>query len=246
MDYIEGGELFQYIGEQGTIQEIEVVHLFRQIIAALLYCHRLHIHHRDLKPENILLDRNTFQIKIVDFGMAALQPLGTKLTTPCGSPHYAAPEVIKTTSYDGAKADIWSCGVILFVMLTGNPPFNYSGKEADLRPLFRMITRAEYTMPPGLSIEAQDLIRRILVPDPKRRISIEAIWKHPFLHKYDAELGFEGEKATLDYWVGPTPSLTAWEPLDRSTVDREIFRYLRTLWHSEDSEVLMQRLLSNE
>jgi serine/threonine protein kinase len=246
MEYVEGGELLEYIGKRGILEEIEVVHLFRQIIAALVYCHRLYIHHRDLKPENILLDKQSFQIKLVDFGMAALQPLGSKLTTPCGSPHYAAPEVIKTTSYDGAKADIWSCGVILYVMLTGSPPFNYSDEQADLNYLFRCIARAEYTMPENLSIEAQDLIRRILVPDPRRRISIEEIWDHPFLHKYDTELGFEGKKATLEYWVGPSPCIVGWKPLDRSTVDREIFRYLRTLWHSASEETLMQRLLSQE
>lgn len=246
MEYVEGGELFQYIGEQGILQEIEVVYLFRQIIVALLYCHRLNIHHRDLKPENILLDRNTLSIKLVDFGMAALQPVGKKLTTPCGSPHYAAPEVIRTTSYDGGQADVWSCGVILYVMLTGTPPFNYSGDEADLKHLFRAISRADYVMPDMLTREAQDLIRRILVPDPRRRISIEAIWKHPFLHKYDAQLGFEGEKATMKYWVGPLPSIADWRPLERSTIDREILRYLRTLWHSEKEDVLVQRLLCKE
>jgi serine/threonine protein kinase len=246
MEYIEGGELFQYIGEKGILQEMEVVHLFRQIIAALLYCHRINIHHRDLKPENILLDKTTHKIKLVDFGMAALQPIGQKLTTPCGSPHYAAPEVIRTESYDGGKADIWSCGVILYVMLTGSPPFNYSGEEADLRYLFRSIARAEYVMPHELSPEAQDLIRKILVPDPDRRISIEGIWAHPFLHKYDDRLGFAGERATLNYWVGPLPSIPSWKRLTRSTIDREILRYLRTLWHSEKEEVLLQRLMSEE
>ncbi|KAF2271997.1 Pkinase-domain-containing protein [Westerdykella ornata] len=248
MEYVEGGELFHYIGEQGMLEEIEVVFLFRQILAALEYCHRLHIHHRDLKPENILLDRRTMQIKLVDFGMAALQPQGKMLTTPCGSPHYAAPEVIMTTSYDGAKADIWSCGVILFVMLTGDSPFHGAGEEGDLRSLFTAIARADYVMPDTLSSEAQDLIRRILVPDPKRRLSIEAIWRHPFMHKYDSNPALGGEKAKFEHWVGARPSLTAmgWEPLDKSTIDREIFRYLRTLWHSESEEVLMTRLLSDK
>ncbi|KAF2655256.1 Pkinase-domain-containing protein [Lophiostoma macrostomum CBS 122681] len=246
MEYVEGGELFQYIGDRGVLSEIEAVLFFRQIIAALLYCHRLNIHHRDLKPENILLDRHTLTLKLVDFGMAALQPIGKELTTPCGSPHYAAPEVIRTASYDGAKADIWSCGVILFVMLTGSPPFNYSGDDSELKYLFRAIARAAYIMPDDLSREAQDLIRRILVPDPRRRISIEEIWKHPFLHKYDSELGFQGEKATMEYWVGPMPSISHWEPLDRKTIDREILRYLRTLWHSEQEDVLVNRLLCKE
>ncbi|KAF2465924.1 Pkinase-domain-containing protein [Lindgomyces ingoldianus] len=246
MEHIQGGELFNYIGEQGGIQEVEVVHLFRQIIAALLYCHRLNIHHRDLKPENILLDRKSWEIKLVDFGMAALQPVGKKLTTPCGSPHYAAPEVIRTQSYDGGRADVWSCGVILYVMLYGAPPFNYSGDDRDLKHLFRAIAHADYVMPDTLSREAQDLIRRILVPDPKRRIPIEAIWDHPFLRKYDAGLGFQGDMATMAHWVGPTPEIKGWTPLEWHTIDREILRNLRTLWHSEKEDVLVQRLLSKE
>lgn len=101
-------------------------------------------------------------------------------------------------------------------------------------------------MPDDLSREAQDLIRRILVPDPRRRITIEEIWKHPFLHKYDKELGFQGEKSTMEYWVGPMPSISHWQPLTPAMVDREILRYLRTLWHSEQEEVLMKRLLCKE
>lgn len=89
-------------------------------------------------------------------------------------------------------------------------------------------------------------IRRILVPDPRRRITIEEIWKHPFLHKYDKELGFQGEKSTMEYWVGPMPSISHWQPLTPAMVDREILRYLRTLWHSEQEEVLMKRLLCKE
>jgi serine/threonine-protein kinase HSL1 (negative regulator of Swe1 kinase) len=246
MEFVEGGELFGYIQEQGGLIEIHAVHIFRQIIAALIYCHRINIHHRDLKPENILLDRDTMTVKLVDFGMAALQPAGKKLTTPCGSPHYAAPEVIKTISYDGAKADVWSCGVILFVLLTGTPPFNYSGDDRHLKHLFRDIAEAKYVMPDNISKEAQDLIRRILVPDPKRRISLEDIWKHPFLRKYQQELNFLGENAHLDHWTGPSPALAEWTILEWGTVDREILRYLRTLWHSETEESLIQKLTSPE
>ncbi|KAL1606654.1 serine/threonine-protein kinase gin4 [Paraconiothyrium brasiliense] len=248
MEYVEGGELFGYIGEHGGIEEVEVVHIFRQIIAALWYCHRLNIFHRDLKPENILLDRDTMTIKLVDFGMAALQPLGKKLTTPCGSPHYAAPEVIKSQSYDGGKADVWSCGVILYVLLTGTPPFNYDGHDAEhenLKPLFRAITRADYVMPEGLSREAKDLIRAILVPDPKRRISIAKIWDHPFMRKYDRELGFHRTEEQIRLWIRPCAPVE-WTPLTRSTIDREILRYMRTLWHSEKEEAIVQRLLSKD
>jgi serine/threonine-protein kinase HSL1 (negative regulator of Swe1 kinase) len=246
MEFVEGGELFSFIHEQNGLIEIHAVHIFRQIIAALIYCHRINIHHRDLKPENILLDRDTMTVKLVDFGMAALQPVGKKLTTPCGSPHYAAPEVIKTTSYDGAKADVWSCGVILFVLLTGTPPFNYSGEDRHLGDLFRDIQAAKYVTPDKLSLEAQDLIRKILVADPRRRIGLDDIWHHPFLRKYNQELNFVGEFATIDHWTGPLPAISEWEQLTRSTLDREILRYLRTLWHSEKEEVLIQRLLSRE
>ncbi|KAH7090280.1 serine/threonine-protein kinase-like protein GIN4 [Paraphoma chrysanthemicola] len=246
MEFVEGGELFSYIHEQGGLIEIHVVHIFRQIIAALIYCHRINIHHRDLKPENILLDRETMTVKLVDFGMAALQPIGKKLTTPCGSPHYAAPEVIKTISYDGAKADVWSCGVILYVLLTGTPPFNYSGEDRDLKHLFRDIQLAKYVMPDNLSPEARDLIRKILVPDPKRRIGLDDIWNHPFLRKYQRELNFVGEFASQDHWTGPLPSIAEWTTLQRTTIDREILRYLRTLWHSETEEMLIQKLMSRE
>ncbi|KAF1851741.1 serine/threonine-protein kinase-like protein GIN4 [Cucurbitaria berberidis CBS 394.84] len=246
MEFIEGGELFSYIHEQGGLIEIHTVHIFRQIIAALIYCHRINIHHRDLKPENILLDRETMTVKLVDFGMAALQPTGKKLTTPCGSPHYAAPEVIKTISYDGAKADVWSCGVILYVLLTGTPPFNYSGEDRHLKNLFQDIAAAKYVMPDGLSREAQDLIKRILVVDPKRRIGLDEIWNHPFLRKYQHELNFVGENTSQDHWTGPLPAIAEWTTLERTTIDREILRYLRTLWHSEREEVLIQRLMSTE
>lgn len=160
MEYVEGGELFHYVEECRGLNEVESVYIFRQLVAAMLYCHRLHIHHRDLKPENILIDRESRRIKLVDFGMAALQPEGKKLTTACGSPHYAAPEVIKSRPYDGAQADVWSLGVILYVMLTGMTPFNYDA-ERNLHVMYQAIGAADYYMPPELSTEAKDLVKRI-------------------------------------------------------------------------------------
>jgi serine/threonine-protein kinase HSL1 (negative regulator of Swe1 kinase) len=246
MEFVEGGELFSYIHERQGLIEIHAVHIFRQIIAALTYCHRINIHHRDLKPENILLDRDTLEVKLVDFGMAALQPNGKKLTTPCGSPHYAAPEVIDMKSYDGAKADVWSCGVILYVLLTGSPPFNYSGDDRHLKHLFKAIAEAKYVMPDNISRQAQDLIKRILVADPKQRISLDEMWEHPFLQKYSKELGFLGDKASVNHWTGPLPAIAEWQILERTTIDREILRYLRTLWHSEKEETLIQKLMNRE
>ena len=111
LEYVEGGELFHYISRNGRLPEGEAIRIFRQMIAGLSYCHRFSICHRDLKPENILMDRHG-NIKIVDFGMAALQPANKWLTTSCGSPHYASPEVIQAKNYRGDRADIWSSYVL--------------------------------------------------------------------------------------------------------------------------------------
>jgi serine/threonine-protein kinase HSL1 (negative regulator of Swe1 kinase) len=245
MENVDGGELFHYIEERRGLEESESVYIFRQIVAALLYCHRMHIHHRDLKPENILLDRENIQVKLVDFGMAALQPEGKKLTTACGSPHYAAPEVIKNRPYDGARADVWSCGVILYVMLTGTTPFNYD-QDRNLGVMYRAIAEADYYMPPELSREAQDLLRRIFVPDPRRRITMDEIWDHPLLHKFDEEWEYTGPLASKEYWVGPSPILEDWTVTREDEVDKEILRNMRTLWHSVPQSVLVKKLVSNE
>ena len=101
-------------------------------------------------------------------------------------------------------------------------------------------------MPDMIGREAQDLIRKILVPDPKRRINIEDIWDHPFLHKYDTQLNFQGDNMKMETWIGPRPRIDDWKPLMRQTVDREVLRNMRTLWHSEKEEILIQRLLNNE
>lgn len=251
MEYVEDGELFEYVAQQHRLDEREAVYFFRQIITALLYCHRIMIHHRDLKPENILLNLSTLEVKLVDFGMAALQPHGSLLSTPCGSPHYAAPEVIQMKRYDGSKADVWSCGVILFVMLTGCPPFNFPlnsqntlPEDKKLKALFHSICRAEYKIPNNLSVEAKDLITRIFIPKPENRISIEQLWHHPLLHKYDHDFGLIG--ITMEASIGPRPVIENWERLTIKTIDREIFRNLRTLWHDEKEEVIIQRLISEE
>ncbi|KAK8227865.1 hypothetical protein BKA81DRAFT_384182 [Phyllosticta paracitricarpa] len=245
MEYVEGGELFAYIDEHTGLDEMEVVCIFRQIIAALLYCHRLHIHHRDLKPENILVDAHTMDIKLVDFGMAALQPSGSWLSTPCGSPHYAAPEVIRFKQYDGGQADVWSCGVILYVMLTGTPPFNYNENQ-DLTHLFKLIAQAKYVMPEGLSHNAMDLISKILVPDPNKRINIEGIWKHPFLQQRPKNWEPDPLRNNLEALVEFRPQLSNWKPLCLQEVDREVLRNMRTLWHSHSEDTILRRILNSE
>lgn len=245
MEYVDGGELFHFVDERKGLPEDEAVFIFRQIVSALLYCHRLQICHRDLKPENILLNQSDLTMKLIDFGMAALQPTGRLLSTPCGSPHYAAPEVVSSKPYDGTQADVWSCGVILYVMLTGTTPYNYS-PNGDIRVLFRDIARAKYWMPPELSVDAKDLIRRIFVPDPSRRITMDDIWDHPLLHKYDKRFGFDGMAGSKEVAIGPAPTIDQWKVKRIQDIDREILRNMRTLWHSEPEQSLVQKLLNND
>lgn len=245
MEYVDGGELFHFVDQRKGLPEEEAVYIFRQIVSALLYCHRLLICHRDLKPENILLNQRDLTVKLIDFGMAALQPEGRLLSTPCGSPHYAAPEVLSSKSYDGQQADVWSCGVILYVMLTGTAPYNYDA-NGELRGLFRDIIQARFYMPSDLSLEAKDLIKRIFVPNPKKRITMDEVWDHPLLHKYDKEWGFDGPEGTKEAAVGEIPKIDEWRVNRIQDIDREILRNMRTLWHSEPEQSLIQKLLNND
>lgn len=242
LEYVEGGELFDHIASNGRLPESEAIRIFRQLIAGLSYCHRFNICHRDLKPENILMDRDR-NIKIVDFGMAALQPAHKWLQTSCGSPHYASPEVIKAEQYRGDRADIWSCGVILYAMLTGTLPFDSTG---DWRDVINAVLSGEYIFPKGLSHHAEDLITRILQRDPRRRITINEMWQHPLIRRYQ-KLDSTDENGKP--YIGPLPSLTfndCGKPIKhRSAIDGEILRNLQNLWHGVTEEELAQRLLDD-
>ncbi|KAJ5657431.1 uncharacterized protein N7484_001080 [Penicillium longicatenatum] len=240
LEYVEGGELFDYVSQNGPLPEEEAVRLFRQIIAGLGYCHRFNICHRDLKPENILLDGN-HNVKLADFGMAALQPAGHWLNTSCGSPHYAAPEIIYGRKYRGDRADMWSCGIILYALLTGYLPFD----GGDLPNTLRLVKKGEYMIPQELSCEAANLITRILQKRPEDRISMPEIWAHPLLTKYE-----KLHNAMADYYIGPPPPLSIKDcgaPVtSRSEIDMDILRNLQTLWHDVKPEGLIQRVMSLE
>ncbi|KMU91800.1 BR serine/threonine-protein kinase 1 [Coccidioides immitis H538.4] len=242
LEYVEGGELFDYVSERGPLPEIEAVRLFRQIIAALSCCHQYNICHRDLKPENILLDFRK-NIKLADFGMAALQPAGHWLNTSCGSPHYASPEIINGQRYHGDKADIWSCGIILFAMLAGFLPFD----GGDLANTLKLVKRGEYIIPPWFSPEAIDLIQRILQKRPENRISIDQMWLHPLLMKYQAHPIFAN--SPMDS-IGPPPPLPSKDfkkiVTHRRDIDLEVLRSLQTLWHEKRKEDLIENLLNDK
>lgn len=165
-----GKELFDYIVQRGKMLEDEARRFFQQIIAAVEYCHRHKIVHRDLKPENLLLDDH-LNVKIADFGLSNIMTDGNFLKTSCGSPNYAAPEVISGKLYAGPEVDVWSSGVILYVMLCGRLPFD----DEFIPALFRKISNGVYTLPNYLSEGAKRLLTRMLVVNPLNRITIHEI-----------------------------------------------------------------------
>ena len=172
-----GGELFQYIVDRGRMPEPEARRFFQQVICAMEYCHRHKIVHRDLKPENLLLDEY-LNVKIGDFGLSNIMTDGDFLKTSCGSPNYAAPEVISGRLYAGPEIDIWSCGVILYVMLCGRLPFD----DEYIPTLFKKINNGIYTLPSYLSQEARHLLSQMLIVDPVKRITIQEIRQHPWFN----------------------------------------------------------------
>ncbi|KZV33311.1 hypothetical protein F511_05434 [Dorcoceras hygrometricum] len=175
MEYVKSGELFDYIVEKGRLHEEEARSFFQQIISGVEYCHRNMVVHRDLKPENLLLD-SKFNVKIADFGLSNIMRDGHFLKTSCGSPNYAAPEVISGKLYAGPEVDVWSCGVILYALLCGTLPFD----DENIPNLFKKIKGGIYTLPSHLSAGARDLIPRMLIVDPMKRITIPEIRAHPW------------------------------------------------------------------
>ncbi|XP_057429214.1 CBL-interacting serine/threonine-protein kinase 10-like [Lotus japonicus] len=172
MEYAKGGELFNKL-TKGKLKEAVAHRYFKQLINAVDYCHSRGVYHRDIKPENILLDENG-NLKVSDFGLSALAEAKQQdglLHTPCGTPAYVAPEVIKRKGYDGAKTDIWSCGIVLFVLLAGYLPFY----DSNLIHMYRKISKAELKCPNWFPPEVCRLLSDILDPNPETRISIAKV-----------------------------------------------------------------------
>ena len=175
MEYCEGGELFNYIVERQRLTENEASFFYYQLIEGVEYIHSKGIAHRDLKPENLLLDQNK-KLKIIDFGLSNYFDGEKKLETPCGSPCYASPEMVGGNKYDGFMIDIWATGIILFAMLCGYLPFEDDNNDI----LFKQILGGKIEYPNYLSEISKDLMRKIIETNPKKRINIEDIKKHPF------------------------------------------------------------------
>uniref|UniRef100_A0A8C1Q0P5 Si:dkey-16p21.7 n=1 Tax=Cyprinus carpio TaxID=7962 RepID=A0A8C1Q0P5_CYPCA len=167
LEHVSGGELFDYLVKKGRLTPKEARKFFRQIISALDFCHSHSICHRDLKPENLLLDEKN-NIRIADFGMASLQVGDSLLETSCGSPHYACPEVIRGEKYDGRRADVWSCGVILFALLVGALPFDHD----NLRQLLEKVKSGVFHMPHFIPPDCQALLRGMIEVNPEKRFTV--------------------------------------------------------------------------
>ncbi|OQV19619.1 5'-AMP-activated protein kinase catalytic subunit alpha-2 [Hypsibius exemplaris] len=178
MEYVSGGELFDYIVKHGRLKETEARRFFQQIISGVAYCHRHMVVHRDLKPENLLLDFK-LNVKIADFGLSNMMMDGEFLRTSCGSPNYAAPEVISGKLYAGPEVDIWSCGVILYALLVGALPFD----DEHVPTLFRKIKSGVFPIPSSLSQSVVSLLCHMLQVDPIKRSSIQDIRNHEWFMK---------------------------------------------------------------
>ncbi|CAF2592840.1 unnamed protein product [Rotaria sp. Silwood2] len=176
LEHVAGGELFDYLVKKGRLTPKEARKFFRQIISALDFCHSHMICHRDLKPENLLLD-DKMNIRVADFGMASLQVEGSFLETSCGSPHYACPEGEK---YDGRKADVWSCGVILYALLVGALPFD----DDNLRQLLEKVKKGVFHIPHFVPVDCQQLLRGMIEVDPNKRLTLEDVSRHSWVTQY--------------------------------------------------------------
>jgi serine/threonine protein kinase len=171
-------DLYDYLEEKKILSEEESFKIFKQLLDGIEYCHKHLICHRDLKLENIIIDDKT-NIKIIDFNLSNTMYNTHYFNTMCGSPHYISPEVIENKPYDGTCRDVWSCGIILYILLSGKYPFN----DDDMYVLFRKIRLTEFVIPDTFGPNLTNIIRKMLIKDPSKRISICDIRKHSWYIK---------------------------------------------------------------
>ncbi|KAK6007541.1 hypothetical protein QM012_004355 [Aureobasidium pullulans] len=177
-EYVNGGQMLDYIISHGRLKEKQARKFGRQIASALDYCHRNSIVHRDLKIENILISK-TGDIKIIDFGLSNTFSPKSLLKTFCGSLYFAAPELLQAKAYTGPEVDVWSFGIVLYVLVCGKVPFD----DQSMPQLHAKIKKGAVEYPPWLSAECKNLIARMLVTDPSQRASLAEIMVHPWMTK---------------------------------------------------------------
>ncbi|KAF7119807.1 hypothetical protein RHSIM_Rhsim13G0061200 [Rhododendron simsii] len=191
MEFVKGGELFAKVAK-GRFSEDLSRKYFQQLISAVGYCHSRGVFHRDLKPENLLLDENG-DLKVSDFGLSAVTDQVRHdglLHTLCGTPAYVAPEILAKKGYDGAKVDVWSCGIILFVLTAGYLPFN----DPNLMMMYKKIYKGEFRCPKWMSSDLKRFLSRLLDTNPATRITVDEIIRHPWFKKNYKEINFYEEE----------------------------------------------------
>ena len=197
MEHITGGDLFDFITNNNYLSEKQSCKFFRQLISVIEYLNELGISHRDIKPENILLDNEHQNIKLIDFGLSNYFTEKKLLKSSCGSPCYASPEMLSGKPYLGITTDLWSAGIVLYSMLVGSLPFD----DQELYELYKQINLGKFYLPSTLSLEAIDLLKRILNVDPKKRIGLEGIKEHKWFKMEENPMykGINLEKEKLGY-----------------------------------------------
>lgn len=225
LEHCSGGELFDYIVERDRLEEDEARFFFRQIVAAVAFIHTQGYAHRDLKPENLLLDDDQ-NIKLIDFGLCAKPKggMGSRLETFCGSPAYAAPELINGQEYLGSQVDIWSMGVLLYALLCGYLPFD----DENVGTLYRKIQNGRYECPYWLSEDSKNLLSKMLVTHPRHRISVGSLLIHPWLNEgYSEAIKWPSiyKKNYLDESVVCEMSLCYGQPKQTVLAELENWKY---------------------
>ncbi|KAI9354774.1 kinase-like domain-containing protein [Pilaira anomala] len=205
MDYVNGGQLLHYIVKRQRLSDRRTRQFSRQIVSALDYLHRNSIVHRDLKIENIMIDKSGRNIKIIDFGLSNLFCPERQLTTYCGSLYFAAPELLKANPYSGPEVDVWSLGVVIYVMATGSVPFD----DKSMPGLHDKIKKGHVNYPAHLTDDSKDLLSRIFITDPSQRIIMTDIINHPWINK---------ESASINNYMPPRKPLSL--PLDQKVIER--------------------------
>ncbi|GER30845.1 protein kinase superfamily protein [Striga asiatica] len=215
MEYASGGELFERICNAGRFSEDEARFFFQQLISGVSYCHSMQICHRDLKLENTLLDGSPApRLKICDFGYSKSALLHSQPKSTVGTPAYIAPEVLLKKEYDGKIADVWSCGVTLYVMLVGAYPFEDPAEPKDFRKTIHRILSVQYSIPDNINVseECWHLISRIFVADPAQRITMNEIRNHVwFLKNLPADLMEESSSFTNRQFEEPEQPMQSLE-----------------------------------
>lgn len=234
LEHVSGGELFDYLVRKGRLSEREARRFFRQIVSAVDFCHKHKVCHRDLKPENLLLDESK-NIKVADFGMASLQVGEKLLETSCGSPHYACPEVIRGEHYDGRKADVWSCGVILYALLVGALPFD----DDNLRVLLEKVKKGNFSIPPYIPPGAVELLRGMVEVNARKRLTLDQVMRHSWFRGQNDRLGMEP--------VPPMQEAVQTHLIEsHADLDPDVFKSMTSLGCFKDKHALLQALLSPE